>query len=387
MNDLIVLVDTYPYPANTGGKIAISALIEGLSRYYRIHLVAVAYPGYSSAPEYVNSVHLAEERRVSLTKWETIRAVSAAWIHGLPYMVYRSRYNKLFQIVKHLNKTFPEARLVVGSLQMVQYTHNTRFWLIEPNVEYSLERGRIQLTSGIQRWAWAIESIITRHFEVASLRRAYRILTFSPLDRDIIRRDVGIDDIKIRNMYPPILESWGRAGKEGRWAAIVGSALWPENSHGLKWFLQQVMPHLSLSTRIWVLGEGVGRIVSQTGYTSRVRILEQFRSLSDFISDIRALIVPIQNGSGIRIKILQALEAGLPVISTSMGARGLPVEETGIVIAHTPEDMAEAIMSLETDPETWTERVRKGQQFVKRHCQMDIFSNELYKWLTLDEIG
>ena len=71
----------------------------------------------------------------------------------------------------------------------------------------------------------------------------------------------------------------------------------------------------------------------------------------DFMHAHGLMIVPIQAGSGIRIKTLEAMALGVPVVSTSVGAQGLAVEHgRELMLADQPADFAQAIANLLANP-------------------------------------
>ena len=71
-------------------------------------------------------------------------------------------------------------------------------------------------------------------------------------------------------------------------------------------------------------------------------------NLNDYVSKMGILLSPIQSGSGIRVKILEMMAFGIPVITTTLGAQGL-LEREGIRIADSRKEIIEAIYELSVD--------------------------------------
>ena len=72
-----------------------------------------------------------------------------------------------------------------------------------------------------------------------------------------------------------------------------------------------------------------------------------------YVSDATVYVVPLRIGGGTRIKIFEAMAMGMAVVSTTIGAEGLPVEHNrNILIADTPASFADAAVMLLTQPMT-----------------------------------
>ncbi|MEE8330335.1 MAG: glycosyltransferase [Acidimicrobiia bacterium] len=132
----------------------------------------------------------------------------------------------------------------------------------------------------------------------------------------------------------------------------LGGFDWPPNSVGVRWLIEEVWPlvgdrlpqaelHIVGSNPPSDLGSADGRITFH-GYQDDVA---GWRDRAD------VLLAPLLTGSGVRVKIVEALAAGLPVVSTSKGCEGLAVTNgLDIVVADEPEAFADAVVGLANDP-------------------------------------
>jgi glycosyltransferase involved in cell wall biosynthesis len=93
-------------------------------------------------------------------------------------------------------------------------------------------------------------------------------------------------------------------------------------------------------------------------------------------------------GSGIKIKILTALAYGLPVVTTPVGAEGIPARDGAeIIVAEKAADFADAVVQLITDGERWRELSAGGLRFAERELSpaaRDAEIAELYEELARD---
>jgi len=91
-----------------------------------------------------------------------------------------------------------------------------------------------------------------------------------------------------------------------------------------------------------------------------VEFRDDVEQIGPFFEQAAMLVVPLHAGGGTRLKILQAFASGLPVISTSIGAEGLAVEDkVHLLLRDSAESFAQAILELAAQPEQGRELARK----------------------------
>ncbi|MFY9337068.1 MAG: glycosyltransferase family 4 protein, partial [Mycobacterium sp.] len=136
---------------------------------------------------------------------------------------------------------------------------------------------------------------------------------------------------------------------------FLGLLSLPHNDDGLRWFLTAVWPVLLQrlpAARLRVIGrevrpgvlalaESLGPSVSVDGYVA---------DLSAALGGAAGLVNPLRFGSGIKLKVIDALGRHLPVVSTAVGAEGIASGPgTGVLVADEPAGFAELLYQL-TDP-------------------------------------
>lgn len=185
--------------------------------------------------------------------------------------------------------------------------------------------------------------------EVAPMYRGGRVL---PNGVDIEHNHLGL--------RPP---SRGRLVYSG---ALTYSA----NYDAVKYFLEEIFPLIQQ--------QQPGAHLEITGSTQGVDVsglrLNEYARLTGFVADIRpvvagawACVVPLRQGSGTRLKILEAMALGTPVISTSKGAEGLEViPEENILIADGPTAFARQVVRLLGDGELRARLADNGRQLVEQ---------------------
>ena len=150
----------------------------------------------------------------------------------------------------------------------------------------------------------------------------------------------------------------------------------PANEDGVEWFVNHVWPQLrarhpevkfyivgsSPSSKIRKLEEKDDRIT----VTGAVEDLRPYRNLAS------VFVSPIRLGSGMRLKVLEAMAGGLPVVSTSLGVAGIDAQ-TGVncLVADTPELFIRSIEWLLTDPELSKQMARAARELIEQKYTLE----------------
>jgi len=164
----------------------------------------------------------------------------------------------------------------------------------------------------------------------------------------------------------------------------IGSMEWQANEQGVMWFLKKVWPRVlsaQPNVKFHLAGKGLSKTdprFFQTGIVNHGEVDDA----EVFMQSRGIMIVPIQAGSGIRIKSLEAMALGVPVVSTSIGAQGLSVESgTQMIIADDPEGFADGIIQLLLNPAASQEITQQARAYVEQHHNLKRNTAELLGFL------
>jgi len=118
------------------------------------------------------------------------------------------------------------------------------------------------------------------------------------------------------------------------------------NKKGMKWFFENIFPLLNPSVRVLI----VGRIASFVPVKENVTCIPFAPDLDDIYNKVKIAICPLLGGTGIKIKVIEALSFDLPVVTTSKGVVGFPSKvHNGCMVADTPQEFAAHISGLLKD--------------------------------------
>ena len=137
---------------------------------------------------------------------------------------------------------------------------------------------------------------------------------------------------------------------------FVGNFQHTPNIDGIEWFIEDVLPKLTSPKedpiQLQIVGQGLPEAIRERLNEKNTQYLGWQESLQELYSEARLVVVPLRYGAGKKGKLGEAMMGNCPVISTSIGAEGYPIEsERDFLLADTAENFAQAIMRLWNDPE------------------------------------
>jgi glycosyltransferase involved in cell wall biosynthesis len=203
-------------------------------------------------------------------------------------------------------------------------------------------------------------AMIHRVFEKASLELERRwipryscVLAASQSDADIVRWIAPQAAVSVYpNALPPV-----PLPPHGDDEAIVfsGNMEYHPNLDAVRFFRTSVWPALRERhpNLVWrLVGKNPQAVAAFTRGDSRIEIVGPVPDAVTALARSRIAVVPLRTGSGTRLKILEAWAAGLPVVSTTIGAEGLPARDGDtLILADTPDNFVNAVTRLLTCPE------------------------------------
>ncbi len=195
-------------------------------------------------------------------------------------------------------------------------------------------------------------------FERQECRRFDRVVAVSRSDAETMERDYGLTDVADVPTGVDIdyFRPSGQTAVEPRNLVFTGSMDWLPNEDGINWFVDDVLPliHKRLpDATLTVVGRNPPPHVQQlAGQDTRIRVTGSVPDVRPYMERAAAFIVPLRVGGGTRLKIFEALAMERPLISTTIGAEGLPVEHgKHVMIADGADRFAQAVVEVLSDPE------------------------------------
>jgi len=150
-------------------------------------------------------------------------------------------------------------------------------------------------------------------------------------------------------------------------AAFVAALGWAPNVDAAVWFAREVWPEVVRripAARLLLVGRDPAPSVRALA-SSSVEVSGTVSDVLPYLAQARLAVAPLRSGGGTRLKILEALDAGRPVVATSVAVDGLEdLIGRGVVVADDAETMADVVSSLLDDPEAVSALCQVGHDAV-----------------------
>jgi glycosyltransferase involved in cell wall biosynthesis len=225
-------------------------------------------------------------------------------------------------------------------------------------------------------------------FERRALAEAHRTVAVSPVDADLFRGAFGAPHVSVvENGVDTRYFRPAEVARDPGRILFLGSLDWRPNLDGVELLLRRVFPEVLArepGARLWLVGRN-----PPDSLRRRVFVRDGVELHAD-VSDVRpflhcsgVLAVPLRIGGGSRLKILEALSSGVPVVSTRVGAEGLCLEPgRHLAVVEQVEDMAAALVECIRNPEAARAHAAAGRERVLSLYDWDVLADKLERvWL------
>lgn len=368
------------WPLNMGGRLRSFHIVSELSKRHRVTVLTTHGPGEDHG-------ELAErlpqcERVVSFPyaspKAGTMRfagALARSWFSSLPVDLWKCRVPALRAEVDRLLSS-GDIDLCVADFLFA--APNVRFSrapviLFEHNVEYMIWKRLADIESRPwRRGLLEVEWRKVRRIEREACTRSRLVVAVSPVDRALLAENAP--EARTKTIPTGVDTSYfsanGTPEVPGR-LIFTGAMDWYLNEDAILFFIADILPSIRREmpeVTLTVVGRNPSARLREAGEAARIRVTGTVDDVRTFIDEGAVYVVPLRVGGGTRIKIFEALSMGKAVVSTTVGAEGLPLNDgEHFVRADSPADFSSAVVSLLRDPTRRRALGTAGRQLVETH--------------------
>jgi sugar transferase (PEP-CTERM/EpsH1 system associated) len=376
-------------PPDTGGKIRSYNILRELARKHSVTFFSFyAAHGHDLHPDLKNLF----DRVISIPlELSASKSVAELWHYGIrilssePYGI--TKYCRP-EVCRRLHALLKQETYDVilcdfmAAAGVIPWNWATPKVLFTHNVEATIWRRHYQVAAN-PLWK-AISWLEWRRMDAAErryLRLADQVLTVSEADRDAFSPFVepgkltviptGVD---VDYFQPMLVEEAANS------LVFIGSMDWLPNEDAILYFVDSILPLIKQQcpeVSLEVVGRNPSRkLQALVEREKSIRLTGRVEDVRPFVARGSICIVPLRIGGGTRLKIFEAMAMSKAVVSTSVGAEGLPVR-TGknILLADTSHDFACCVVSLLRDPNA---RKRLGES-------ARLLLQEKYSWSRVAE--
>ncbi len=245
--------------------------------------------------------------------------------------------------------------------------------LFQHNVEAEIWRRHTEVAgNALSRWYFGMQWRRTEAFERAACRAADHVVAVSDNDADIFRERYGVTsvssvptgvDVEYFNPAPFSARQPGRL-------VFTGSMDWMPNADGITWFTETVWPRIRAArpdATFSVVGRNPPAAVKALATPgSGITVTGSVPDVRPYLGEGSVFVVPLRIGGGTRLKIYEAMAMECPVVSTTVGAEGLPVHHNEhLLIADRDADFAARCIELLDDVSRATAMADRAARLVR----------------------
>ena len=375
---VLFICNKSPYPAREGGPIAMKSLVDGLlAAGHQVKVLAVNSEKYQ-----VNQDEIPDEfqRRTAIELVDVdlkIRPFNAfkALLRNESYHVKRFISEKFKEKLLEILKASSFDIVQLETVFMVPYVADIREHTTAPivlrthNIEHLIwKRIASQTKFPLKRLYIEHLSKTLKTYELQSLNLVDGIAAITRKDASFFRGQTHTSTIDIPYAIQPdhFEPAFGVADKPAFFH--LGAMNWIPNQEGIKWFLEKVWP-LVIKKKPEARFVLAGRFMPDWLLHYKAKGIEVVGEVDDAAGFVRGrdiAVVPLLSGSGIRIKIIEAMALGKTVLTTTIGAEGINyVDMKHLFIADNAEKMAAIMIQLYENPEQASKIGKAARQLVE----------------------
>lgn len=363
--DILFLAHRVPYPPDRGDKIRSWHILRALSKFARVHVVALCdEPRDLAHVDFLRTV--ATSVHVEMHESSKMRAMASALVSGKPASVCALASSPLQSRVDELLASQPISTIFAYSGQMAQFVPddrgNRRFVMdfvdmdSEKFATYSLQAG------GITALANSFEAKRLRGFEIAVANRADISLFVSDAEAALFRQHAGLNEARVSflengidlvaydpaNSYAPVSEG------KGPLLVFTGQMDYRPNIDAVTEFARVALPLIRTrfpTARFAIVGRNPTADVRALEGLAGVIVTGEVPDTRAWLSAADVVVAPLMLARGIQNKVLEAMAMAKVVVASPEAATGIDARAgEEIIVAAGSACQADAICELLADP-------------------------------------
>jgi glycosyltransferase involved in cell wall biosynthesis len=227
------------------------------------------------------------------------------------------------------------------------------------------------MSPGLRKWLLGRDWRLLKEYEGHVCREFDAVLAVSEEDRTALSEAAGCPvDAQVIPIAVDTDEVALVERPDPTHVLHIGTMYWPPNIGGVLWFIHKVWP-LIRERKPGVQFDVIGsrppqEIVALGGDETGINVTGYVPDPTPYFQRAALMVVPLRAGGGMRVKILNAMSQGIPIVSTTLGYEGIAVTpEHDILVGDTPEAFAAQVLRVLNDPDLGRQLTANGRRLMK----------------------
>lgn len=365
-----------PYPLHSGGQIRLYNLLKILSKKHEIHFysfirdieenvqlpqlsflkrVDTVYRGHAWQPRYVIP---------SIMSYQSL--LFTTYMNTLMRQKLTSALNQETYDLIHIEPSYVAPSLPKNTIPLIVAEHN---------IEYSVYESYVRQFPIVPMRPFLYWDVLKlRRQEIGVWNRACHVITVSADDANVVRNHIGTKPVSvIPNGVDltaiPFIEK--KMNRKSPVFLFVGQFTWMQNRDALKYLLTDIWPNIKNqfpSSILRIVGKKIPYELRNLIDRQSAIYVENVDQITDEYKKADIMLAPIRIGGGTKFKIIESMASGLPVITTTIGAKGLKIHSgREVMIADGVSSTLESVNILVTSPALYKEITHQARECIKDH--------------------
>ncbi|MCB9159885.1 MAG: glycosyltransferase [Caldilineaceae bacterium] len=347
---ILFLSRWFPYPTNNGAKLRVYHLLRGLATRHEVTLISFAdelnrTPDPATVNDICADVHVAPWRDFAPESW----AARAAFFSPTPRAVMSTHSPAMAAAVRDCMERRPYDLLIASQLATAAYVGHAKtipalfdelesgvYW--EQYAQAGSRAGRLRQGLMWHKYRRYVAHLL-RNFAAVTVASTHEAELLTKLTAQPLRHEVIPNCVDVR-AYADVTVPHRRNA-----LIFTGPFRYHANHEAMVWFLDQVYPRIQAAVpdvTLTITGDHADLPLPPA---TNVTLTGQVPDVRPLVAGATCSIVPLRIGGGTRLKILESMALGTPVVSTHMGAEGLDARhDEHLLLADAPDAFAAAVV-------------------------------------------
>lgn len=375
------------HPADKGGRIRTLNMLKELKREHHITYLTLddgtaAADARERATEYCHELKVVPHR----TNAKFTAAFYADLLHNLasplPYFMQKYASAEMRRQITECVESGAFDLLICDFLMSsinvpaevpcatVLFQHNVEALIRERH--YRVQTNPLKRAFLFDQWRKAYR------YERKTCQRFEQVIAVSREDSEIMRREYGVESVTDvpTGVDVSFFQPSGKVEREPHNLVFTGSMDWLPNEDAISYFTKEILPRIRQSVpgvTLTVVGRNpFPSLVELAKRDPSVIVTGRVEDVRPYIERAAAYVVPLRVGGGTRIKIYEAMAMEKAIISTTVGAEGLPLASgVELLLADTPEDFAGQVVRVLKDDNLAQELGSRAARLVRERFGWD----------------